>query len=224
MKVFFGLFALLAVFAAAYPFLFDTDKTTQSVQGLPWQIQKDADGNTQVFSLQPGHSRLSDAIRVLGDDLQLAVIAAKGETGTLEMYYGHYRAGLLSGRIILQAENTVEQIEYWKATAIRVEVMPSGQARRYQLDPASLPDILHSIIIAITFIPAVNLDEATILSRFGKADEVIKVNEDVSHYLYADRGLDIALSQRQKEVLQYVQPERFEQLRQPLLQAVDASK
>lgn len=186
------------------------------VEGLPWQIEVHDDGVTEVFGIMPGVSTLADAIATLGDDIELAVIAATDETGTLEMYYGHYRAGLITGKMILQASSSDEQLEQWKHEAVKVDYMPSGKARKYLLDSGSLPEILRSSISSITFIPAVNLDEDIILARFGKAEQVVRVNEQLVHYLYPAKGLDIALSDGQKDVLQYVKPSDFKRLEQPL--------
>jgi len=111
-KIFFILFALLAVLLAAYPFL-DQSEKTETLTGLPWQIEIQADGSTQVFGLHIGKSRLSDAIEILGGDMDLAIIAATDadESGNLEMYYGHYKAGLLSGKLVLQTHASEQDIK-----------------------------------------------------------------------------------------------------------------
>ena len=101
MKVFFAFCALLAVVLAIFPFL-NQSENAEPLTGLPWQIDVLEDGSTRVFGLQIGVSTLSDAIDVLGGDMDLAIIAATDEVGSLEMYYGHYRAGLLSGKLVLQ--------------------------------------------------------------------------------------------------------------------------
>ncbi len=218
MKVFFTLFAVLAIFLAAYPFVFDTEGGAERLTGLPWQIEVGADGGSRVFGIAPGSSSFAEVIAVLGDDAELAIVAAKGETGTLEMYFGHYRSGLISGKMILQAAVSPDLLEHWKQTAVKVDYMPSGMARKYILDSDELPAILESVVQNITFIPAVNLDEETILARFGTPEERMQINEQLTHYLYPALGLDIALSGQQKDVLQYVTPADFERLRTPLYQ------
>jgi len=117
---------------------------------------------------------------------------------------------------VLQAEASDRQIEQWKQDAVRVEYMPSGKARQYLLDVDHQPAILQSHIGSITFIPAVNLDQAIIRARFGQAEKVIRVNDKLVHYLYPSKGVDIALSDDQKDVIQYVQPADFQRLVQPL--------
>lgn len=216
MKIFFVLFALLAVVLAVYPFL-DQTKNSETLTGLPWQIEILADGSTKVFGLQIGKSRLSDAIEILGGDMDLAIIVATDaeESGNLEMYYGHYKAGLLSGKLILQTHASEQDIKRWSDNSPTFEYMASGLAKKHILLEDDLPQVLEEIIISLTFIPAVNLDEEVILARFGKPENRIQLS-GVTHYLYPKKGLDIALHEDSKEVMQYVAAEAFEQLVQPL--------
>lgn len=214
MKIFFALFALLAVMLAVTPFL-DPPEESASLTGLPWQIEVLPDGSTQVFGLQPGLSRFADAIEVLGSDMEVAIIAASNETGNLEMYYGNYRTGLLSGKLVLQASLSEQKIKALREKALRSEYMASGQAKKYNLSPDDLPQVLSETITGLTFIPAVNLDEEVILARFGEPEQRIQ-SAGVIHYLYPAKGLDVAQYENAKDVLQYVAPAAFDQLLQPL--------
>ena len=215
MKIFFAIFILLAVLLGSYPFLLDDPESSESLSGLPWQIDVLPDGSTQVFGLQIGTSRLSDALEVLGSDMELAVIAATDETGNLEMYYGHYRAGLLSGKLVLQTDIAEQKIKSWRENASKFEYMATGKAKKYMLSADDLPEVLNEIIIGLTFIPAVNLDEEVILARFGEPAQRIQ-SDGATHYLYPLKGLDVVHHEASKEVLQYVTPAAFSQLVQPL--------
>ena len=214
MKIFFILFALLAVVLAIYPFI-NQSENPETLTGLPWQIEILADGSTEVFGLQMGKSRLSDAIKTLGSDMDLAIIAAADESGNLEMYYGHYEAGMLSGKLILQTNASEQDIKRWSDNSPTFEYMASGLAKKHILLDEDLSQVLDEIIISLTFIPAVNLDEEVILARFGEPEKRIQL-PGVKHYLYPKKGLDIALHENSKEVLQYVTPAAFKQLTQPL--------
>jgi len=213
-KIFFILFALLAVLLAVYPFL-DQSEKTETLTGLPWQIEIQADGSTQVFGLHIGVSRLADAVEKLGSDMELAIIAASDEVGSLEMYYGHYQAGLLSGKLVIQTEISEQNIQQWRDNALKSAYMATGLAKKYTLSPDDLPQVLGEIITGLTFIPAVNLDEEVILARFGEPEDRIQ-SAGAIHFLYPAKGLDIALHEDSKEVLQYVNPEFFQQLVAPL--------
>jgi len=213
-KIFFSIFVLLAVVLAVYPFL-DGSKNSATVTGLPWQIETLPDGSTQVFGLHIGVSRLSDAYKMLGSDMELAIVAASDELGNLEMYYGHYQAGLLSGKLVLQTSASEKNLKIWRDNAVKSEYMASGLAKKYTLSEDNIPQVLDEVIIALTFIPAVNLDEKVILDRFGEPDNRIQLDA-VTHFLYSAKGLDIALHEDSKEVMQYVSPAAFGQLIQPL--------
>ena len=220
MKIFFTLFALIAVLLAVYPFLDSTEKN-ETLSGLPWQIEVQEDGSTQVFGLHIGVSRLADVAMILGSDYELAIIAATSvvtgdDSGNLEMYYGQYRAGLLSGKLVLQVSSSALNIQRWRDNAIKSDYMASGLAKKYSLSDDDLPEILNEVVIGITFIPAINLDEKVILERFGSPLQIVH-GPEVTHYLYPEVGLHIALYEKSKEVLQYVAPAKFQQLVAPLL-------
>ena len=214
MKIFFAFFVFLAVVLAIYPFVYQSENT-ETLTGLPWQIEILPDGSTQVFALHVGVSRLSDAYQMLGSDMELAIIAASEELGSLEMYYGHYQAGLLSGKLVLQTSAREQDLKVWRDHAVKSEYMASGLAKKYTLSEKYLNQILDEVITGLTFIPAVNLDEEVILARFGAPDHRIEL-DGVTHFLYAAKGLDVALHESSKEVIQYVAPASFQQLLQPL--------
>ncbi len=216
MKTFLSILFVLAVILAAYPFLNPSDDQ-ETLTGLPWQIDVMPDGSTQVFGLHIGVSRLADAMATLGNDMELAVIAATDEAGNLEMYYGHYRTGLLSGKLVLRSDATAEDVRRWRDNAVREEYMASGYAKKYFLARADLTQALAGAITGVTFIPSVNLDEALVLARFGEPEKRVP-GDAVTHYLYPEKGLDISIYAEAKDVLQYVSPRAFGQLTRPLLQ------
>ena len=93
--------------------------------------------------------------------------------------------------------------------------MASGKARKYSLSRQALDQAFNEVITGITFIPAVDLDEEVVLSRFGEPEKQVE-SDGAVHYLYPEKGLDIALHKDLKDVLQYVSPHAFQQLTAPL--------
>lgn len=129
MKTLFLLFSLLIAVLLVYPFL-NESKNTEVVTGLPWQLDVLPDGSTRVFGLHLGMSRLSDVLRILGeDDMELAIIAATDEVGSLEMYYGHYRAGVITGRLVVRASASEQNIKAWRKNAPKFDYTANGQAK-----------------------------------------------------------------------------------------------
>jgi len=167
------------------------------------------DGSTQVFGLQLGVSRFSYVLNILGDDdVDLAIIAATNEFGSLEIYYGHYKAGVIFGKLVVQTSASDENIIKWRDNAIKSDYMASGKAKKYKLSADDLKSAMSEMITGIIFIPSTNLDEEIILARFGEPDERVQL-EGVTHFLYPDKGLDVAMFEKAKEVIQYVSPQDF---------------
>lgn len=214
MRRFLPTFLLITLVLAIYPFI-GKDEKSGGVTGLPWQIEVLPDGSTRVFGVTLGQTTLADAVAHLGKDMELAVMVAKGEAGSLEMYYGQYRAGLLSARLVLAAELDADRIDAMRENAVEKKVLETG-ARKYVLSEDDHAQAFGAVIYSIACIPAVNLDHDIIVKRFGEADEIIRKSNGVTHYLYAAKGLDVVLNEDAKEVLQYVAPSEFNRLRDPL--------
>ncbi len=196
----------------------DSERSTENVKGLPWQIEVLPEGRSKVFGVTLGQSTLGDAREQLGEDMTLAIIVASGQDiGALEMFYSRYKAGVFSGKLVLAADLAPEAVTQLMERAIKSGYMDSG-ARKFTLHPEDLPVAFQAPLATMTFIPAVNIDEASAIKRFGPANEIIRASEQAAHLLYPDKGLDLIINENGKEVLQYVAPRDFERLREPLLQ------
>ncbi|MDO9237724.1 MAG: hypothetical protein Q7U28_17030 [Aquabacterium sp.] len=196
-------------------------QTTREVaaSGLPWLIEVLPGGGSQVMGLTladaPRGSTLADAQQRWGQDMQIAIIAAPGEDGTLEAFVDNAQAGFINGKIVLTAHLPSSDVKAMRARAIKSDFMEST-TRKYTLAAADLPLVLKARITAMSFIPQANLDATTITARFGEPAQRVRINEHLEHFLYPDKGLDIALNTEGKELLQYVAPSQFERLRAPL--------
>ena len=188
-------------------------------RNLPWQITVDGQGNSEVFGLTPGRSTLADVRQRLGNDMEIAIIAAPDEVGELEAYYGQVALGFVLGRLILTLDATPEALVAMRERALKAEHMEST-TKKITLHPEDLTRAETLPIRAIGLIPNANLDEATLLQRFGTPGERIPAGETLTHFLYPHLGLDVALDTKGKEILQYVPPRDFEaRIRAPLLAA-----
>ena len=174
------------------------------ITGLPWQIEPLPDGYTRVFGITPGVTTLRAAVQQLGDDMDLAIIAAPDEAGSLEPYYGHYSAGPVTGRLILVLDVPPGQLDEWRGRS-----QGDSGTRRYLLHPDDLALAWQLPVRGITFSPSLDLDADIIQSRFGTPESVVEINTQQAHWLYPDRGLDVVLDAKGKEVLQYLAPREF---------------
>ncbi len=214
--------AAILLFAAT-PFLWSW--LTAPQQGaaaayLPWQIETSADGGSTVFGLTFGENTLAQARQQFGRDCDIAIVAPPGEPPLLEVYFESMRTGYITGKLIVTAKRDDAIIKGMQERAVKVEYMESV-TRKYTLGADDLPSAWAMPIDAITFIPTANLDENIILHQFGEPAMRIRSSDELEHFLYPDKGLDLALDTRKKEVLQYVAPRDFERLRAPLLAADD---
>jgi len=185
---------------------------------LPWQIAVDGQGGSTVFGLQPGVSTLGDVRRRLGNEIEVAIIAEPNETGALEGYYSQVPLGFVLAKMIVTVDVPDEAISAMRERAVRAKHMEST-TRRITLHPDDLAAADRLPIRAISVIPTVNLDEATIVQRFGEPGERIVVSDKRTHLLYPKLGLDVVVDKDGKELLQYAAPQQFARLREPLLAA-----
>lgn len=194
--------------------------SSQTATGLPWQVERLPGGGSKVLGLSlgvagQGGSTLAEVRQRWGDAVQIAIVATPDETGTLEAYVDPVQAGFISGKAVITAHLPADVIQGMRERAPKTEYM-AGTTRKATLAPADLAEALKAPIATVSFIPQANLDESTIVARFGPPAERVRSNGHLEHFLYPDKGLDLALDREGKELLQYVAPADFERLRQPL--------
>ena len=212
----FSLLVFLAIIVAVFLYLTPAgDYSSQTIKGLPWQIELLPDGTSKVFGVTLGQSTLGEAHEQLGDDMELAIIVVAADDSGLEMYYSRYTAGVFSGKLILAADVAPDTLKQLLGRAARAEYMESG-ARKFHLNPDDLPVAYQAAVKSITFIPSIALDEQTALKHFGTPAETIRRGDQVTHLLYPGKGLDLIINKDGKDILQYVAPRGFTELRDPL--------
>ncbi len=185
---------------------------------LPWQIEVDGQGGSRVFGIRPGQQTLAEVRGVLGGEPEVAIIAAPDEVGSIEVYYAQLPLGFVMARVILTVDAAPEAVAAMRERAIKAEHMEST-TRKIRLHADDLAAVGEMKVKAVSVIPTVNLDEATIVQRFGQPAERLPVSDKRVHLLYPERGLDVVVDADGKELLQYVAPRDFVLLREPLLKA-----
>ena len=192
---------------------------TESAPGLPWQIEARPDGSSRVMGLTlstgPDASTLADVRRLFGAEVQVAIIAAPGEAGSLEAFVDPAQLGFVSGKLVVTARLDDAALKGLRERAIKSDFMESA-TRKYTLAPEDEALALKAPIASLSFIPQARLDVDAILARFGQPARRVKSNGHLEHFLYPDKGLDVILDTEGKELLQYVAPAAFERLSAPL--------
>ena len=215
----FALYVIAFIIAAlVIPFLLPGAGQQEGVDpnaNLPWQIAVDGQGGSTVFGVQPGVSTLADARRRFGGDVQVAIVAKSDEVGALEAYFPQVPLGFVLARVIVTVEAEEARVTAMRERALKAEHMEST-TRKITLHPDDLALADTLPVRAISVIPTVNLDEATVVQRFGQPGERLVVSDKRVHLLYPDKGLDVVVDGDGKELLQYVAPRNFAWLREPL--------
>lgn len=221
----FALYVIAFILAALIiPFLIPTPgEGGDPERNLPWQIEVDGQGGSKVFGLQPGVSTLADVKAALGNELEVAIIAQPGEIGTIEAYYSQVALGFVLAKMVVTIDLGPEAVNAMRERALKAKHMEST-TRKITLHPDDLAQLERQPVRALAVIPTVNLDEATVIQRFGQPEERVQVSEKRVHLLYPKQGLDVVVDGDGKELLQYVAPRQFHLLREPLRQPADAQK
>ena len=182
----------------------------------PWRIVVGTDGSSRVMGLQPGTDTLGSLQGRLGEALQPAIVARRGEAGALEALVDPFSAGFVSGRLVLVFDAPADALARWRDGAAKSDVMDTG-ARRYTLSADSAREAASVRLAGATFVPALSLSADDVRQRFGAPATVLAGDEGLQTWLYPDRGLAIALQPGRKAVLQYVAPADFESRLRPVM-------
>ncbi len=212
--------ALVALLAA--PLLFaprpEPGAAPPPSHGMPWQIELPAPGASRVFGLTlggPRPSTLADAQRAFPEIAKLALLAPTDKPLALEAYFESVNVGPLTGKLVLSLAAAPAELEAMRDRAAKTDHLETG-IRKFTLNDPDRVRADDMALAGIVFIPGASLDEAIILQRFGAPAERIRQGETLEHFLYPDKGLDLVLDSKGKEVLQYVAPADFARLRAPL--------
>lgn len=203
-------------------------------QGLPWQIQPDGQGGSRVFGLPLGTATLREVELLWNQDLKVALIAARGQTPALEAYVETFRAGFVTGKLVVALQPpagwTAQAWERSPRGEVNAAQGGSGTVRQRELAPEDRLQARDWPVAALSFVPSARLDEATVLQRFGPGAERHAGPDGVVQLLYPALGVAVALppaegeTARSRALIQYVAPRDFEaRLRAPLAAAAAAS-
>lgn len=204
-----------AFLALAIGMLIPGGNTPQN-QTLPWQIEHTVDGATRVFGLTLGQTTLQQTEQRLRSAAVINVIDSTDKPPVIEAYFDNVTSGGLSAQMVMEIEAPAEQIQAMLERGARISTLASG-ARKVSLSDDDLALVRRLSIFSITYLPRIRLQPDLIRQRFGEpAQRIVEPSGDITHWLYPNLGLDIALHDTGRAVLQYVTPSRFSELRRPL--------
>jgi hypothetical protein len=184
----------------------------------PWDVERDAAGQTRVFDLVLGRSTLADLRALLGEEGKLSLFANPDGRYAVEAYFddiilSNIRADWVVGLAVPQ-----EQLQAMFNRGLRVSTLSSG-ARKVKLDPVDAERLAAAPIDTISYLPWKSLEPSDISGNFGEPAEQIGEPGGAVHWLYPELGMDIARDPDGGVVIQYLSPADFNRVLDPLRQS-----
>ncbi len=201
-------FTLIAIGVAI---LLPGARTADTDPKVPWKIEINADGSSSVLGLTLGHSTLAEIQAQFEDTPELTLFLAKDGSMSVEAYFERVFISGLRADMVMNLLLPAADIQAMFARGVRISQLGSGE-KKVTLSPADEKLAGQAIIEHLTYLPMADLEPELLEARFGVPSERIPAESDIEHWLYPDKGLDIAVDPDRKEVFQYVAPKDFKHL------------
>ena len=208
---------LVVILFVLFYLLKQTPENNKPITGVyPWQIESLGAGVSRVFGIVLNETILKEVDTVFGMLPTIALYESK-EKLTLEAYYKNVSLGGLIGSFIFTLDARPDELESIKKESIKRERTKNNEVK-YELGVLASVKAQRFRVKDLIYVPAAQWDEKTIVKRFGTPTHKIKLKtKEVGwHYLYPEKGLDLIYKKEGKEILQYVPPQNFNVLLEPL--------
>jgi hypothetical protein len=210
--------ALIVVVLIALAILAPGGRKTDTQPKLPWQVEALTDGGLRVFGLTLEHSTLAHAQQLLSEQPVLSLFRSPDGHYAVEAYFKRASLSGLRADFIFSLSIDQQRAEQLFGRGLRISQLGSG-SKKVELTQADVASLMDQPLRDITYIPQADLSAELIRRQFGEPAQQLPSAEGVEHWLYPNKGLDIALNPDGKEVFQYTLPGRFNQVVDPLLEA-----
>jgi hypothetical protein len=182
---------------------------------LPWHIGHPTANQTQVFGLTLGQSNTNDAERRFKESAIPSLFKSPEGKLVAEVFFEQVDLAGLRSRIVLTVAVPESELQGMFERGLRMS--GTGSGKKITLTPEDISHLRTIPISSLTYMPGIRIEEEIILHRFGQpAQKIHEKDGGSTHWLYPQNGLDITLGS-EKPIMQYVQPDQFDRLRQPLL-------
>ena len=201
-----------------------TADKTPPPSDLPWQIEATAKGSIKVFQTQIGTTTLGEFIQRYREHPEITLFVPPQGNSVIEAYFDSLILAGLKAKVVLLLDVDKATRDAMYERGIRISTMGSG-TRKVELSSDDIQQLNAVVISGITYIPATNVTTELLLKRFGEPTHKLKDdNTGAVHWVYTEKGLDVALNDNDKEVFQYVHPKDMARLLEPLMQQKQLSK
>ncbi|MBV2121535.1 MAG: hypothetical protein KUF74_08780 [Candidatus Thiodiazotropha sp. (ex Ctena orbiculata)] len=202
----------LSVVAVALAVLLPGGRKVDSDPKLPWDIQVTANNEIQVFNLTLNKSLLPEARQIFQNQGKVNLFVGTDGQPAIEAYFERVFLSGLRADFILALKADQSLLNQLVERGSRIS-RTSDTMHKIVLGSDDLQIAEQLPIEVINYIPAANLDEELINSRFGEPTEkIVETETGVTHWIYPDRGMTIGLNPEGKELIQYMPLERIQGL------------
>jgi hypothetical protein len=188
---------------------------------LPWQVEQDGQGRTQVFGFTLGETTLGEIRRLFQEEGEINLFARLDPDHqaigyTVEAYFDQIYLNRIRGDFVIGIQADPATLGPMYERGLRISQLGSG-AKKVKLDPADIATLETLPISTITYLPWKSLDAEIVAKRFGTpAEQRLEPETGVTHWLYPDKGMDLAMDKKGGVVIQYVNRDAFAGLIAPL--------
>jgi hypothetical protein len=203
------LFAALAIGLA--PVACTPGETPSDAPATPWKTAVDQEGRLTVMGVTLGDTTAAGAMGRFNAEPEIHLFLDAAGAPSLEAYFGKVSPGGVAGTLIANLRVAPRWGEAARERSVKTEQAANGD-RKITLAPVDYRTSLAAPIVALTFIPSVQLDDEIVRKRFGAPEKVLSAAGGVSYWLYPATGTVVAIDPQGKESVQYVMPARFDEL------------
>ena len=209
---------ILSILILASSFFMPDKRSDQN--DFPWHIEHPTPGTVRIFGLTLGSSSASEAEQRFQEEAKPSLFKSPSGQLVAEMFFEQVTLAGLKSRIVINIAVPAAELQVMYERGLRISGTGGGTGGGKKITPA--PDDVVRLrmlpISSLTYMPLVRLEGEIFSKRFGQPSQRIKEKgSGAVHWLYPQDGLDIILGGEEKPVLQYVPPQDFGKLLQPLL-------
>lgn len=205
---------LVMVFGFIGIWLLMPERAPDPVVRLPWQVSIDESGRSRVLGFTLGLTTLEQVRKALGEEGKLNLFLSPGrvELLTAEAYFDQlFLSGLRADLVaVLRVDQATLQGMYDRG--LRISQLGSG-AKKVKLAPEDEQALAQAPLRSLTYLPWKSLEPTVLEARFGSPPERFTEDSGLIHWLYPERGMDVAHDAKGAVVIQYVNPSEFLELR-----------
>jgi len=142
-------------------------------------------------------------MNLYGKDVEVKIFSdANEENKSIEAYFPVMYIGSIKAALALKIDLTPEELEHAYNEGKSIARTPTGN-KEIKLYNATIVKYFDHPLTSITLLPRKHLPEVAIQKRFGDPDHKEIQSDNLAHWFFYQKGLEIILDNDGPEALQY---------------------